>query len=266
MSRTAILYPKTDRCRGDVLGVFMLNDGSPKWVLSMLKYLRMIGCPSPSGSGVGMARLIQVVSNFEKDERFGVMIGHLHDMPLVCYPYEIEGWGFSKECMEQYEPILKNENLERFIRVIDRMQPLNMQIGEGMIHVLYDRDETLNDLSIDYHQELRERKSERIEGKPFVESRRYETYGRGVRIIEKKDTAMTVDYDGSIQEVPLYKWIDGSESTVVIDCEEMKKHLILSVPKADVSILKLIEGFHDARKFESSEDEECNKNDAMDDD
>ena len=254
MSNSANIYPKCKKEYGEQIGLFMEEHGSPRWVYSILKYLRMLGFPSPSTSGAGMARLIQVVSNFGTDDPYEVVVGLSDDLPCVCYGYEIDGWEFSN--MEKYGEDFDKLNIERFLRTIDLYQTEELQLGDEMIHVLYERNETVKDLCIDYHQQLRNRERRGIDGKPFVKNRQYTTYNNTIRVVEKKDTSMIVNFEDSIQEVPLYKWIDGSESTVVVDFNKKKQYPILSVKEASLSLSEMLDGFNRSRSFEYPESEE----------
>ena len=169
MSRYAAIFKKEEGESNDSIGIFMRYGGAPQWVYSILLYLRMLGYDSPAVNGVGMARLIQVISNFEGTDPYGVLIGRFRELPEYDYAYEIDGWELTEVCRNKYDAILKRYDLERFIVRVDLCQPYSPRLGDGLIHMFYTRNESLKDLHLDYYEILYEREGDG-EIKQFQES------------------------------------------------------------------------------------------------
>lgn len=249
MSRSAIIYRKGEGESDDPIGIYMGYDAPPYWVCSILMYMKMRDYSSPAVNGIGMARLIQVISNFEGIDQWGAMVDKPSELPDCSYSYEIDGWELSDECKAKYAEILSHYDLERFVVEVDRRQPYSNRLGEGLIHMFYTRGETLKALNVDYYRVLSERGDD-VKIEQFQESRSYSTYGKTIRVLRRAETVMTVDYEGEIVDVPVYRWKDDSESTVVIDMKKRKKHVIMSVPDGKSGLGKALRRFHEGMEFE----------------
>ena len=249
MSRSAIIYRKGEGESDDPIGIYMGYDAPPYWVCSILMYMKMRDYCSPAINGIGMARLIQVISNYESTDQWGVMVDRPRALPDCSYAYEIDGWELSDKCKAEYADILSHYDLERFIVEVDSRQPYSDRLGEGLIHMFYTRGETLRSLHVDYYREMYEREDD-VEIEQFQESLSYSTYGKTIRVLRRADTMMTVDYEGEIVDVPVYRWRDGSESTVIIDMKKRKKYAIMSIPAVESELGKALRSFHEGTKFE----------------
>ena len=175
-----------------------------------------------------MARFIQILGNFEgPSEPWLITFNRAWKFydSFPAYGYKIKGWEIDDEdwCKE-----LKQYNLEKYIVNIDACQPEDMQLGKSMVHSLFIRDGTLNDLAIDYHRIMDSRQNKNMKGVPFEENKTYTTYETTIKVIEKKEETMVVEYHEKLLEVPLYRWADGSESTVINDTRKLNKHPIIS--------------------------------------
>ena len=111
------------------------------------------------------------------------------------------------------------------------------------------RGESLKDLHLDYHRELDEREDD-VKIEQFKESASYSTYGRTIRVIRRSNTMMTIVYEGEMMDVPIYRWIDDSESTVIIDMKTREKHPIMSIPVIESGLGRAIRGLHESMRFE----------------
>ena len=218
MSSSSIIELKSNPDGEPGLAMFILDDAPPGMVYSMLQYLKMLRYPSPAWGGIGFARLLQIAANFEGDGHSQVSIGYERELPIPAYSYTLEGWGFVQEDMERYKNHIQSSNIEGNIIAVDRCQPLELQLGDRLVHALYNRHETVQDLNIvEFRWMIRGRLRRDGWGVPFAESKSYTTYGRTIRILKKLDISMLVEFNGAETEVPLYGLLDGSESTVVID-------------------------------------------------
>ena len=249
MPRDAIIYRKDEGKSGDSIGIYMGYDAPPYWVCSILMYMKMLDYSSPAVNGIGMARLIQVISNYEGIDPWGVIVDKLSSLPCCCYSYEIDGWELTDKCRAKYDDSLNHYNLERFIVEVDRRQPYRNRLGEGLIHMFFMRGESLKDLHLDYYHELDEREDD-VKIEQFKESASYSTYGRTIRVIRRSNTMMTIVYEGEMMDVPIYRWIDDSESTVIIDMKTREKHPIMSIPVVEYRLGRTIRGLQECMRFE----------------
>ena len=219
----------------------------------------MQGFGKPDSGGTAMARFIQILGNYEgPSEPWLISFNRAWRFSgaFPAYSYEIKGWEIDDEdwCKK-----LKQYNLERFIINMDAHQPKNMQLGESMVHSLFIRDGTVNDLAIDYFYEVEERRRQGVKGVPFEENKTYIYYKNVIKVIEKREETMVVEYQEKLIEVPIYRWKDGSESTVIMDTEKLDKHPFVSTKRSD-DLLNLLDGFSRSMEFNKpdypEEDEE----------
>ena len=134
--------------------------------------------------------------------------------------------------------MVKECDLEECITLIDMCQPFRMKLGKDMVHSLFVTKGTLKDLLVNYHHELRLRLGTNYERAPFVENMVYDSYNTIIKIISKNEDTMIVEYADDIVEVPIYRWRDGTESTVVIDLKAKKKRPVMSTMPVDTTHIK----------------------------
>ena len=218
LSRSSIIELKSNPDGEPGLAMFILNDAPPDMVYAMIQYLKMLGYPSPAWGDIGFARLLQIAANYEGDGHSHITIGYERDLPAPAYSCMLEGWGFVQEDMKRYKDHIQSSDIEDNIMAVDSCQPLSLQLGDRLIHALYNRHETVRDLNIiEFRWMMKKRLMRDGWGVPFAESKCYTTYRRTIRVLKKLDISMLVEFNGEETEVPLYGLLDGSESTVVID-------------------------------------------------
>lgn len=130
---------------GKNIGVYLHWNGGRDSVEAFLEYCKLRGFREFDGDGYGMARFVQVVSNFFGGD--GLSIGietnvHMHER---CSPgdngiYEVKGWEIVGRCdaprFEQQE-----YDIVEFMKAIDKSQPEKQRIGEKFFDAeIVDRD------------------------------------------------------------------------------------------------------------------------------
>ena len=111
------------------VGVYLHWNGGKTSVESFLNYCRLKGYPEPDKNSYGLARFIQVVTNFFGGS-LSVDVGlcvyldcNNHDNGLyLCKGWEHVDHLFSEPFQEQYDP-------QDFLKEIDQAMPANEQLG-----------------------------------------------------------------------------------------------------------------------------------------
>lgn len=239
MSNSACIRLKTDDDMLNGLGIFVHYDAHPEFIQAALDYQRMLGFRSPSEDESGLARFVQILANYEEpSDRHGIYVGSNWRLPCPAYGYLIDGWKIVDEENWKVSEMVKECDLEECIAFIDMCQPFRLRLGKDMVHSLFVTNGTLKDLLVNYHYELRTRRDNAYERTPFVEHVTYNTYKTTIKIISRNEDTMIVEYADDIVEVPIYRWRDGTESTVVIDLEAKTKHPVMSTTPVDLASVK----------------------------
>ena len=61
---------------------------------------------------------------------------------------------------------------------------------------------------------------------------------------------MTIEFEGATMDVPVYRWIDGSESTVISDRRTMEKVPIMSMPDVGEKVGQPLRNLGEEIRFE----------------
>ncbi len=221
MGNRAVITTRENFENNSGLGVYLHWNGGRDSVRGFLEYCRLRSFRTPENDDYGWARLCQVIGNFLGADGVSVGIdevGRLDKDNGDNGTYLIEGWRivgrefFSGQEQEIY-------SLQRVLQAIDESQPEDQKLGNEMIDSLLYNGKTISDVSWNYQYEMMRRIKEGIAVEGFRVGRFYALGGKDresyAKVIDKTLTDIILVIDGQAMKCPIFRWRDGSESTLI---------------------------------------------------
>lgn len=221
MGNRAVITTRENFESNTGLGVYLHWNGGRDSVQGFLEYCRLRSFRTPENDDYGWARLCQVIGNFFGADGLSVgidEIGRLDKDNGDNGTYLIEGWRIvGREFFDGQEQ--QTYPLQRMLHGIDEAQPENQRLGNDMIDSLLYNERTIAEVTWDYHREMEKRAEEGIAVGGFRVGRFYEISGREpegyAKVIDKTLTDIILVIDGQAIKCPVFRWRDGSESTLI---------------------------------------------------
>jgi len=231
MGNRAVITTRESFESGSGLGVYLHWNGGRDSVQGFLEYCRLRSFRTPDKDDYGWARLCQVIGNFIGADGLSVGIDEVQKLDKDNGDngtYLVEDWKIvGRRFFDGQEQSLYP--LHQMLHVIDESQPEAQQLGNDMIDSLLYNDKTIDEVSWNYHHETARRIEDGVEVEGFHVGRYYTTNHDDpksyAKVIDKTRTDIILTFDGQGQKCPLFRWKDGSESTLYIDASGKERRL-----------------------------------------
>ena len=234
MGNRAVITTRENFENNTGLGVYLHWNGGRDSVRAFLEYCRLRSFRTPERDDYGWARLCQVIGNFMGAEGCSVgidEIGRLDKDNGDNGTYLIEGWRIvGREFFDGQEQEIYL--LDEMLHAIDGAQPEAQKLGNDMIDCLLYNGMTISDVTWNYQYEVARRIEEGEAVDAFHVGRFYALRKNDpkscAKVIDKTLTDIILVMDGQAQKCPIFRWKDGSESTILTDDSGKKTSLISS--------------------------------------
>ena len=234
MGNRAVITTRENFESNTGLGVYLHWNGGRDSVQGFLEYCRLRSFRTPERDDYGWARLCQVIGNFMGAEGCSVgidEIGRLDKNNGDNGTYLIEGWRIvGREFFDGQEQEIYL--LDEMLHAIDGAQPEAQKLGSDMIDCLLYNGMTISDVTWNYQYEVARRVEEGEDVDAFHVGRFYALKKNDpksyAKVIDKTLTDIILVIDGQAQKCPIFRWKDGSESTILTDDSGRKTSLISS--------------------------------------
>ena len=234
MGNRAVITTRENFENNTGLGVYLHWNGGRDSVQAFLEYCRLRSFRTPERDDYGWARLCQVIGNFMGAEGCSVgidEIGRLDKDNGDNGTYLIEGWRIvGREFFDGQEQEIYL--LDEMLHAIDGAQPEDQKLGSDMIDCLLYNGMTISDITWNYQYEVARRIEEGEAVDAFHVGRFYalrkDDPKSCAKVIDKTLNDIILVIDGQAQKCPIFRWKDGSESTILTDGSGKKTSLISS--------------------------------------
>lgn len=112
------------------IGIYLHWQGGKTSIKAFLKYCELRGFRAPDEDNYGWARLTQVIANFMGGDGLSVGVDTVNNLDCDNWDngtYIIKGWKIVGH--EYSTPINDNYNMEELLKIIDKAQPAEQQLG-----------------------------------------------------------------------------------------------------------------------------------------
>ena len=117
---------------GDSIGVYLHWDGDFSSVKAFLQYCKIVGFRNPSEDNYGIARFIQVVSNYFGADGLDIGVGRIADLDCNNFDngmYICNGWDIVERAYvhEDCVDVVNDNSIRYMLQSINADQPIHIQ-------------------------------------------------------------------------------------------------------------------------------------------